>query len=611
VSPSTLFINIDVQQGNMMTTSASLNLARKFRPRTFQEVVGQDIPLSMLKNSLYKGQLFPVYLFSGQRGCGKTSTARILAAAINCHARDAFEKNPSLSPFPCLECESCVMMHEATHPDFTEIDAASNTGVDDVRALLESCSFLPHAGKKRIYLIDEVHMLSKAAFNAFLKMLEEPPAHTVFLMATTELVKIPETVRSRCFQLHFAALAKKDLHDHLAMVCKNESIEITEQALALIYQETDGSARDALNLIEQVRFSAPSVDEDVVRRSLGTISSHQLTTLLLHIAQNDREKLLTLCSELAPHMRAMNRIWQSFIHVLRGLLWKHYGVTPKHSAITLEDEISSQILSARSADALHRMLAYCWKQEPLFLSTPYKQVFFETFLLDLCQPLPAVGGDVQTEPKPSAHGSASRQTSRHAAPSQPQAAPVKVAPPAPKAAPTANNAKEHTSPEWAAARNELLTLSDPMLVSIFQQASFVEYNAESATVTLGAASASSFFKDKIDETKPLWLPVVQKAFPACKSLTLVQKKNSVSKQSAPTPATPKKIIPVPPPPTPAPAPQQKQQWNNRRSYQAKKPAGPPRVALTLDDESKKKWPLTAKIHGLFPGKIEISPSAEK
>ncbi|HZW61234.1 MAG TPA: AAA family ATPase, partial [Candidatus Babeliales bacterium] len=153
----------------------TLNLARKWRSRNFDQIVGQELSVKMLKNSLYLGQFFPVYLFSGQRGCGKTSTARVFAAAVNCKQLPSFQQNPKNFSIPCLTCESCTAMMQGQHPDFFEIDAASHTGVDTIRQIIDASQLLPLMGAKKIYLIDEAHMLSKASFNALLKILEEPP----------------------------------------------------------------------------------------------------------------------------------------------------------------------------------------------------------------------------------------------------------------------------------------------------------------------------------------------------------------------------------------------------------------------------------------------------
>src|SRR5579863_6898764 len=189
--------------------AVSLNLSRKWRSQNFDQIIGQDLSVRILKNSLYLGHYFPVYLFAGQRGCGKTSTARVFAAAINCRELSAFQKDPKKS-VPCLVCDSCIAMQEGKHPDFIEIDAASYTGVDHMRNIIESSSLLPIMGTKRVYLIDEAHMLSKAAFNAALKILEEPPATALFILATTNPHKIIDTVRSRCFQLFFTAIERSE-----------------------------------------------------------------------------------------------------------------------------------------------------------------------------------------------------------------------------------------------------------------------------------------------------------------------------------------------------------------------------------------------------------------
>lgn len=186
-----------------------LNLARKWRSKDFGSIIGQDLSVRMLKNTLYLGNFFPVYLFSGQRGCGKTTTARVFATAVNCDVLSDFQGEPKSHTIPCGLCPSCLEMRAGKHPDFIEIDAASHTGVDNVRQIIEASSLLPLMGKKKIYLIDEAHMLSKAAFNAFLKILEDPPGSVIFILATTDPQKIIETVRSRCFSSFFLRLPLK------------------------------------------------------------------------------------------------------------------------------------------------------------------------------------------------------------------------------------------------------------------------------------------------------------------------------------------------------------------------------------------------------------------
>src|SRR3990167_2642348 len=234
-------------------SAVQLNLARKWRSKRFDEIVGQPLPVRMLKNSLFLSQFFPVYLFAGQRGCGKTTTARVFAAAINCERLPLFQKNPREELLPCLVCTSCKAMASGDHPDFIEMDAASNTGVDNVRLIIDAASLLPVLGHKKIYLIDEAHMLSKAAFNAFLKLLEEPPASVLFMLATTEPDKILDTVRSRSFQIFFNFVDNLELTYLLERICIKEGIKYSFDALELISRESEGSVRDAQNILERVR----------------------------------------------------------------------------------------------------------------------------------------------------------------------------------------------------------------------------------------------------------------------------------------------------------------------------------------------------------------------
>ena len=262
------------------SNKSQLNLARSWRPATFDTIVGQELSIRILKNGLFLNKLFPVYLFAGQRGCGKTSTARVFAAAINYKKLDDWQKTPK-SSLPCLKCESCTSMSRGAHPDFIEMDAASHTGVDDIRHLTESASYVPLIADKKVYLIDEAHMLSKAAFNAFLKILEEPPPRVLFILATTELHKIPETVRSRCFQVMFNPIVHATVTEHLEKICTHEEIEIETDALALVAHETQGSLRDAINLLEKVRFLDTKVTRELVLKTLGKLSEQAMYELAI------------------------------------------------------------------------------------------------------------------------------------------------------------------------------------------------------------------------------------------------------------------------------------------------------------------------------------------
>ena len=365
--------------------NSNLNLARKWRPKNFSEIVGQDLSVSMLKNSLYVKKLFPVYLFSGQRGCGKTSTARIFAAAINCKKLPDFQADAKNNSIPCLTCESCLAMQNSHHPDFIEMDAASHTGVDSVRQIIESCTYMPLSGAKKIYLIDEAHMLSKAAFNAFLKILEEPPTSAIFVMATTELQKIPETVRSRCFQVLFNSVGQISLLKHMINVCKHENITVEESALTLLIQETDGSVRDAINALEQVRFTGETITKELVLKSLGKLSDTKLFELLDLILEQNPKGLLLYLEEIQFATLTAQSLWNMVTSILRALLWVKYEVTQDKTLFSFDLQELSIRANKCSINKLYALLQLLWSQEPLFLQTPQKHLFLEMVLLQMCQ----------------------------------------------------------------------------------------------------------------------------------------------------------------------------------------------------------------------------------
>ena len=220
-------------------------LARKYRPSTFSEVVGQEHILKALENSIEHNKPHQAYIFSGTRGVGKTTIARVFAKCLNCQKGDIPQTEP------CNECTACLEIKAGRHIEFLEVDAASRTGVDDMRELLESVQYKPTNARYKIYLIDEVHMLSKSSFNALLKTLEEPPPHVMFLMATTEVEKVPKTVLSRCLQLNLKIIPETKIQDHFKSLLDLESIQYDEDSLSLIANSAQGSIRDGLTLLDQ------------------------------------------------------------------------------------------------------------------------------------------------------------------------------------------------------------------------------------------------------------------------------------------------------------------------------------------------------------------------
>jgi len=266
-------------------------LARRFRPLTFDEVVGQEHVTSTLANALSRGRVAHAYLFTGPRGCGKTTMARLMAKALNC------DEGPT--PSPCGKCPSCTGIADGTFLDVMEIDAASNTGVDNVRELRENAQYQPSAGKKRVFIIDEVHMLSKGAFNALLKTLEEPPEHVHFIFATTEPVRIPRTILSRCQRFDFRLFTLVELADRIRMITDSETLEITNEGIELLASLAEGSMRDALSLLDQaVASTEGELTAEGILELYGLVGHEPYLDLNDAILERDARKALDLIEEL-------------------------------------------------------------------------------------------------------------------------------------------------------------------------------------------------------------------------------------------------------------------------------------------------------------------------
>ncbi len=286
-----------------------LALARKWRPQKFEDVAGQPHIVKALANALESGRVHHAYLFAGTRGVGKTTVARILAKALNCEQ--------GVSAEPCGQCQTCIALDEGRFVDLIEVDAASRTGVDDTRELLENVQYRPTVGRYKVYLIDEVHMLSKPAFNALLKTLEEPPPHVKFLFATTDPQRLPVTVLSRCLQFNLKRLSTRLIIARMAYICDQEQIDTQPAALTQLARAADGSMRDALSLLDQaVAFGNEVLRGDDVAEMLGTMDSQRVFALLDGLVAGDARALLQeiqVLDELAPD-------YQSILNELSTLL---------------------------------------------------------------------------------------------------------------------------------------------------------------------------------------------------------------------------------------------------------------------------------------------------
>ncbi|HHA19653.1 MAG TPA: DNA polymerase III subunit gamma/tau, partial [Methylophaga sp.] len=287
-----------------------LVLARKWRPKTFSEVVGQQHVLRALIHGLDQDRLHHAFLFSGTRGVGKTTLARILAKSLNCEQ--------GVSSTPCGECQSCQEIDAGRFVDLIEVDAASRTKVDDTRELLDNVQYAPSRGRYKVYLIDEVHMLSTSSFNALLKTLEEPPPHVKFLFATTDPQKLPVTILSRCLQFNLRRLEVTQISGHLATILKQEAVEFEQAALVEIAQAADGSMRDALSLLDQaISYGAGTVNSDQVNQMLGTISQQQLHLLVTALLNNDGQDVLQQSNELAAQGRDFKAVLNELLAILQ------------------------------------------------------------------------------------------------------------------------------------------------------------------------------------------------------------------------------------------------------------------------------------------------------
>ena len=318
---------------------AYVSLYRKYRSQTFDDVMGQDHVVRTLQNAIKQGKVAHAYLFCGTRGTGKTTTARLLAKALNC------VDGPT--PKPCNKCEFCRRITEGSAMDITELDAASHRGVDDIAEIRENVKFPPMELRYKVFIIDEVHQLSKDAKDAFLKTLEEPPSHTIFILATTEPQSIPVTIRSRCQQFDFRRGSLKDIRDRLKYVAESEDVKVDDDALDLISVNADGSYRDSLSLMEQVfSYTDGHVTADDVNTVLGTVTQEFIFKITDTIASGDERGIFNSAAEAVEAGRDIQQILRSLSQHFRNLLFA--SVTNNLSDIVPSEETAARLIEQAS-----------------------------------------------------------------------------------------------------------------------------------------------------------------------------------------------------------------------------------------------------------------------
>ena len=324
--------------------------ATRRRPQTFEDLVGQEFVASTLKNSIKSGKIAHAYLFSGPRGCGKTSTARILAKVLNC------EKGPDNAP--CGECSACKEITKGSSLDVIEIDGASNTSVNDVRQIKDEVLFPPNSCKYKIYIIDEVHMLSTSAFNALLKTIEEPPPYVIFIFATTELHKVPATIKSRCQQFHFRLGSMDQIKDLLAKAAEEVGIKADEEALYWIARESTGSFRDAYTLFDQVAaFSDGHITYEGIRDKLGLVGSERLNAMCELCCDGNAGAALERIDELLQSGVSIEQFITNFTDYLRSMLLIQNGITKEALLGQSAERFSKKVLQCWDAVKLERAIS--------------------------------------------------------------------------------------------------------------------------------------------------------------------------------------------------------------------------------------------------------------
>ncbi|MFZ0218949.1 MAG: DNA polymerase III subunit gamma/tau [Candidatus Aquirickettsiella sp.] len=352
-------------------------LARKYRPQSFEQLIGQESTCRILKNALNTQRIHHAYLFTGTRGVGKTTLARLLAKCLNCQTK--------ITPEPCNQCSSCQAINTNRFTDLIEVDAASRTKVEDTRDLLADVHYAPSQGRYKIYLIDEVHMLSSHSFNALLKTLEEPPPHVIFLLATTDPQRLPATILSRCLQFHLKIISAEQISDHLANVLKNENIPYEPPALLPLAQAAHGSLRDALSLLDQaIVYTNQNLTKQDINTLLGHVTNTEVTSLLEALIVEDTVQLWSLVEKLNTLAVDFSWVIDELLTILHDMaLCQRFKTVTNHTQAVIE---LAQKLSPEDVQ-LYYQIALLSRRDLALAPTP--RLGFEMLLLRLLAFKPA------------------------------------------------------------------------------------------------------------------------------------------------------------------------------------------------------------------------------